>query len=90
MGGNHELDHCSPCAGAKSHSLMEVSTGFESERLFTVTTSVPSSSESLSESPDSDPSSSKFRDPVTLKTQGFNGLKPTDPTASKIDISMYM
>jgi len=82
-------DYCSPCAVAKFHSLTEASTGLEFERLFTVTTSVPSSSESSSESSTSDASSSKFRDPATLRSHGCNGLKPTDPIASKYDIRTY-
>lgn len=78
-------DYCSPCAVTKFHSLTEASTGLEFKRLFTVMTSVPSSSESSSESSTSD-ASSKFRDPATLRSQGCNGLKPTDPMASKYDI----
>jgi len=89
IGGNHEQDHRSTCAAAKSHSLMEVSTGLVFGRLFTVTTLVPSSSESSSESSDSDVSSSKFRDPATLKSQGFDGFKLTDPVASKLDVKIH-
>ena len=85
-----EPDHCSPCAVAKFHSLTEASAGLEFERLFTVTTSVSSPLESSSESSDSDVSSSKFRDPATLRSQGCNGLKPTDPTASEPDIRTHL
>ena len=87
MGRGHKSDRCSPCFGVKFHSLMEVSTGSIFEHLFIATILVSSSSES-SESSDSD-ASSKFRDPATLRSQGFIGLKPTDPMASKLDVSVY-
>lgn len=78
-------DHGLPYTDSKSHSLIEASTGLESEHLFTITTFVLSSSESSSESLDSEQSSSKLRDPATLRSRDFNGLNPTDPTASRLD-----
>ena len=88
MGSDRESHHSSLCTGAKSHSLREESIGLVLGCLFTVTIFVPSSSEVSSEPSDSDASSSKLRDPATLRSQGFKRLKPTDPTASKLDVSI--